>query len=152
MNKINYPLPDNEVQRFVDEIENKLLTKPKFQFSLDSIWRNDIPHEPGVYAVFEKGEFIYIGETADLRDRMTDLRRTYNHSLRNKLGKLRLEGVKVKNKYTDEIELALDNYMSNHLEISYCALNFGRKEVESMIFEKNKNQLINSTSKRGKKK
>ena len=80
MNKINYPLPDNEVQRFVDEIENKLLTQPKFQFSLDSIWRNDIPHEPGVYAVFEKGEFICFigtsgsGKTTSMRmiNRMTE--------------------------------------------------------------------------------
>lgn len=140
---------EEKVQQLVDTIEYDLLTKTKIPFGLTAQWRKNFPQLPGVYAIFENGKFVYVGETADLRDRMKDLRRTYNHTFRNKIGILRLNGVRHGNLFTAGIETELDNYMQQHLAITYHSILLGRKEVEARIVEKYKDMLINSSSVRG---
>jgi hypothetical protein len=80
---------------------------------------------------------------------MKDLRRTYNHSLRKKIGKLKLNGILEGNKYSEEIEAQLDSFMIKNLTITAHALSFGRIEVETRLIAKYKEQLLNSPNKRG---
>lgn len=141
-----------EVEAIAEAIEYDLLSKPKTAFSLEGNWNKQFPSEPGIYAVFEKKKFMYIGETSDIRERMKDVRRTYNHTFRRKLGKIRLNAELAGNLFSKETEFALDRYMVEHLEFTCHALTFGRKEVEAYIADKRNGQLLNSESFRGKKK
>lgn len=143
---------EKEIVEIVSTIETDLLSKPKLDFSTDSKWKEHFPKESGVYAVFENSKLIYIGETSELRARMGDLRRTYNHTLRNKLGVLRLKSEREGNKFSDEVENKLDAYMEKNISITFHALSFGRIEVESRLVQKHKNKLLNSVSLRGVKK
>ncbi|MBL1278775.1 MAG: GIY-YIG nuclease family protein [Fluviicola sp.] len=143
-------LPNDKIEEIVNAVESDLLHKNKIEFSIVNHWHKQFPTQPGVYAVFEKSKLIYIGETADIQSRMKDLRRTYNHTLRNKIGKMRLGGIKIGNKFSDEIEIELDVYMMNNLSVTCHSLSFGRSEVESRLIKKHENQLLNSVSLRGK--
>jgi len=150
--KIVFPFVEKEIKALVETIEVDLLTKPRVKFTLDGKWNLSFPSEPGVYAIFEKGKFIYVGETADLRERMKDVRRTYNHTFRKKLGTQRLKAKLEDNLFSPKVEIELDNYMVKYLEFTCQALSFGRKEVEARILAKHKELLVNSVSKRGSKK
>lgn len=145
-------LPENKIPEIVNAIEQDLLTQTKRSFGLGSEWKEQFPEKSGVYAIFEDSKLIYIGETAELQARMREIRRTYNHTLRKKIGKFRFSENLIGNKFSEEIESKLDMYMCEHLTIAFHALSFGRTEVESKLVEKYKDQLINSPSLRGKPK
>jgi hypothetical protein len=49
-------------------------------------WWRDIPSTAGVYAVYEGSLLIYVGETADLRERMRDFGDTRHHTLSRSVG------------------------------------------------------------------
>ena len=142
---------EEEISTMVDAIEYDLLTKPRLAFTLENKWNLNFPDEAGVYAIFEKGKFIYIGETSDLRERMGDIRRTSRHTLRKKIGRIRFKEKLEGNQFSDKIEIAVHNHMVDHLEFSFHALSFGRKEVEARIHNKHKEKLLNSNSLRGSK-
>jgi len=147
----NFPFSENEINSIVKHIEDDLLKKTRIPFLLVSNWNSNFPNEPGVYAIFDKGEFIYVGETADLRERMKDIRRTYNHTFRKKIGTVQLKATLIGYSFSSEVEVELDNYMVENLEFSFHTVNFGRKEVEFNIFKNHQNKLINSVSIRGSK-
>lgn len=151
-NKSVYTFSEEEIKTIVDTIELDLLTKPRVSFTLANNWNTNFPDKPGVYAIFEKGVFVYIGETADLKERMKDIRRTYLHTFRKKMGTHRLNAKLEGNLFSSEIEGKLDIYMVENLEFTCHALSFGRKEVEARIHSKHKDKLLNSISLRGTKK
>ncbi|MCP4176253.1 MAG: hypothetical protein GY756_00635 [bacterium] len=82
---------------------------------------------------------------------MKEVKRTYNHSFRRKLGrKLHPEINKnPKGKFSVEVEEELNNYFIKNISFSFQELNFGRLEVESYLIHKN-NGLLNSLGKRNK--
>jgi hypothetical protein len=135
-----------------ENIEYHLLNDEKLQFSYDTNWKNHFPKLAGIYAIFENSNLVYIGQTSELRSRMSDIRRTYNHTFRKKIGLLRLNGAIIKSKFSNEIEDKLTAYMVNNCSFTYCAIPFGRLEVESFLVQKYQEQLINSKSVRGIKK
>jgi hypothetical protein len=69
-----------------------------------------------------------------------------------KIGKERLKGKIIKNKFSEEMEEKLTAYMVKNLSFTFYAIPFGRLEVESFLVQKYQNQLINSKSVRGIKK
>jgi len=147
-----HQLTEDELEKVITEIDEELLNKANWKkFSYNINWNNDISKKPGVYAAFEKDELIYIGQTADLKSRMSDIRRTYNHTLRKKIGKERLKASLVKNKFSNEIEEKLTQYMVEHISFSFQPISFGRLEVESQLVKKYAEQLLNSKSVRGLK-
>lgn len=140
------------ITAIVAAVEKDLHSQTKTAFQKGSReWKSKFPEEPGVYAIFEKNKLIYIGETADIKARMGDLRNTYNHTLRKKLGKRRFKGEIIGNKFSDAIERELDAYMNAHISIAFHPLTFGRTEVEAALVAMHTG-LLNSESKRGKKK
>lgn len=96
----------------------------------------------------DKKKIIYVGETANLKDRMKDLGRTYNHTLRRSIGQ-EIIGKKVtnKDKYTDEEEKRINEYFQKNIKLSFIIIPFGRKELEEQII-KNYNPIYNKPKKR----
>lgn len=141
-----------EIISFVDKFENELIQAKRIKFSFDRNWSSNFPNKAGVYAIFDKGKLVYVGETANLKERMKEVKRTYNHSFRRKLGKFIVEGAKVvKGKFEETLELNLNEYYIDSIEFSFKELSFGRLEVESYLIHRNhKKGLLNSIGKRNK--
>lgn len=144
-------LTATEKENWINEIEREITNQAAIPFQQDVNWKKNFPKAGGVYFGYLDGKLMYIGETAELYSRMDDLRKTYNHTLRKKLGKLHLKLILVNNKFEGTGETVLNDYMESKLSIKAYAINFGRKEVEDVLVEKYKAQLLNSVSLRGKK-
>ena len=147
-----------EILKYIKDIENELLTSERILFSFDKKWSDNFIDGTkkglaGIYAIFDKDDLVYIGETANLKERMKEVKRTYNHSFRRKLGrKLHPELTKnPKGKFSNKIEDELNKYFLKNISFSYKQLNFGRLEVESyLIHIHHENGLLNSLGKRNK--
>jgi len=100
--------------------------------------------------VFDKGVLIYVGESANVKERMKDFKRTVNHTFRRKLGKHLFKGATITNgKFNDEIESYLNQYYIDNISVSAIEIIFGRTEIESNLIEKyKKSGILNSESKR----
>ncbi|MDT3710363.1 hypothetical protein BSR09_09860 [Stutzerimonas degradans] len=99
----------------------------------------DLPDSPGIYAIFENEELVYVGESGCLKERIGDLFRTRNHSFRRSLGEERFrdfvgfERATTKRGFTPEIEAALTKLCSDCLSILIVPVAFGRKEIEEQF-------------------
>jgi hypothetical protein len=106
-------------------------------------WAFAFPREAGVYAWFEDGKLIYVGESGLLWERLDDARVTMHHSLRRSLGNERLcqlQGfVKVNNKtrFVPELEAKLDDILKA-LFVCAVPVSFGRKEFEEFMIAKHR--------------
>jgi len=134
------------ISKAKEEAENSLMTNPKIKFSFDRKWSHNFLPQAGVYAIFDKGKLCYIGQTANLRERMKEVKRTYNHSFRKKIG-YTLGGIIKERKFSESIEEELNEYFENNLSFSSIAIEFGRLEIESYLIQKYKD-LLNSKQKR----
>jgi hypothetical protein len=124
-----------------------LETNNRFEFNRNSFL--SFPNSPGVYAVYLFEELIYIGESADLKDRMKDMKNTYNHTLRKKLGFHFFHDAEILGrKFSNEIENRLNLIFQHGITISFVEVNFGRTEIENYVIKMNQN-LHNSISLRG---
>ena len=75
---MKYFYEDSQLDEFLSSAESALLGATKIKFERNLSWRrNYIPDSPGVYAFFDKNSLIYIGESSNLRARMSDVCRTY---------------------------------------------------------------------------
>lgn len=141
---------EKEKQRVFKEVENHLLTSERINFSFDRKWSSNFPNDAGVYAIFDKDKLVYFGETSNLKERMKEVKRTYNHSFRKKLGKHLFENAIItKGKFSQEIEEHLNEYYLQNISFSKLELSFGRLETESFLIHKNED-LLNSKGKRNK--
>jgi len=140
-------LTEANIRKAKEDAENTLLTSSKIKFSFDRRWSHNFLSQAGVYAIFDKGTLCYIGQTANLRERMKEVKRTYNHSFRKKLG-YTLGGVIEKRKFSESIEEELNEYFKNNLTFSALAIDFGRLEIESYLIQKSDDDLLNSRQRR----
>lgn len=139
---------ESEIKAFVEKFEQQLMSSRKVPFSFDRKWSSNFPSKAGIYAIFDKNNLVYIGETANIKERMKELKRTYNHSFRKKLGRYLVKDAKIiKGKFEETLEIKLNDYYLEHISIACKALNFGRLEVESQLIHKNEG-LLNSKEKR----
>lgn len=144
-------LLSEEIDEIVIVCDVELKSSSKIKFTFDKKWSDNFPKEAGVYAIFYKNELFYIGETANLKERMKEVKRTYNHSFRKKLGKYLYPTATVNSgKYDKFIEDELDNQYKTHVEFTFRVVNFGRLEIESLLIQRNEG-LLNSIGKRDKK-
>ncbi|WP_161531199.1 hypothetical protein [Riemerella anatipestifer] len=146
---MKFNLSEVELYRILIDAEQTLFSLPKIKFERDIAWRkNYLIDSAGIYALFEKDDLIYIGETGNLIKRMSDITRTFNHTFRKQLGKKRFSGTILGGKFDDNVEALLDNYFDNDLYVSFMEVNFGRLEIEDYLVDKYKYQLLNSEKKR----
>lgn len=147
---MKYKLSQNELNTVLIKAETKLFDSPRIKFKKCKNWRNDnVPNESGIYAIFENDdELIYIGESGNLKERMNEINRTVNHSFRKQFGHLRYNGIKSKKKFSNNVEIQLDEYFANNLYVSFLPINFGRLEIETYLISKYQEKIINSIKKR----
>lgn len=110
----------------------------------------------GVYVIWKRNNQkypFYVGETKNLLSRIKDMKDTWNHSLRLKIGDEL--GCKRHKKYkrrfakkSDEIKIS--NFMESVLLISFYPIDFGRKEIEECMINEFPN-MCNRKIKRGLK-
>ena len=130
--------------------EKALFNSEKIKFIKSLKWRRDnVPSEAGIYAIFDTNDrLIYIGESGNLRKRMSEISRTVNHTFRKQIGFVYFSGIKSSKKYDDIIESKLDLYFEENIFISFLPVNFGRLEIETYLVSRNQNTILNSIKKR----
>ncbi|KAA1245839.1 hypothetical protein [Aquimarina sp. RZ0] len=147
-------LTNKDIIAHIESIDIQLKTNAKIKFEYNTNWANlNFEDSPAIYALFDKGTLVYIGQTASLLKRMKDLRKTYNHSFRKQLGRKLFETVEnKKGVFVDKDEHGLTLYFEKNIEITFTCIYFGRLEAESYLIHKNKGEnsdlLFNKIGKR----
>jgi len=142
----------NRIIEYVEKFEKELFKSEHIQFNFNKKWSSNFPDVAGIYAIYDLDKLVYVGETANLKERMKEVKRTYNHSFRKKLGKVLVEGSKiVKGKFGEKLELRLNDYYMERINFRYKEINFGRLEVESYLIHRHcENGLLNTPGKRNR--
>jgi hypothetical protein len=144
-------LTEIEILNIVEKIDQELKTNTRIKFSFDKNWTNNFPKTAGVYCIFYQDQLFYFGQSANLKERMKEVKRTYNHSFRKKLGKyLFPNSLLIKGKFSDDLENSLNEEFKAKLSFTFKEVNFGRIEIENYLMQKNKG-VLNSIGKRSKK-
>ena len=130
--------------------EHDLLNGVKIKFNRERTWSSNFSTSAGVYMLFDKEKVIYIGESANLKERMKEIKRTINHTFRRKLGKHLFKNAQLeKGKFNPEIEDVLNSYFLENISVSAIEVLFGRTEIESNLIKKYEElDILNSKSKR----
>ncbi len=143
-------LSEIEILEIVDNCEKELKSKERIKFTFDKKWSDNFPKKAGIYGIFYKENLVYVGESANLKERMKEVKRTYNHSFRRKLGKFLQPNAIIENgKFTKELETLLDENYIKYLSFTYKEVIFGRIEIENYLMQRNEG-VLNSIGKRGK--
>ncbi|MBS0354930.1 MAG: hypothetical protein JSR83_13660 [Proteobacteria bacterium] len=124
------------------EMEAALLQAPSRRIFGFESWADDIPHEAGVYAIWDifSKTPIYIGETSALRSRMGDMGRTVNHTFRRKAAKLL--------NIPSNNEAALTAEMAKRFAISFIEVQLGRAELEEFLIIRWRKTILNKPAER----
>lgn len=132
-----------EIEEYLLKIEHQLLIgSERHTIKLTREWAQSFPNEAGVYIFRENGEVCYVGETGNLRGRMSDILNTQNHNIRRNIGHSyfsnlpNFQKASSKRKFDKEIELLLSDLMEKNLTVSVLPVNLGRKEMEERLCEK----------------
>ena len=148
---------NRNVIEYLSNLEHQLLQKDNWkEISLTRKWTSTIPSKPGVYALKEGDELIYIGETGNLKGRMTDLLDSRHHTVRRTIGKKLFmshdgfEPATPKIKFPDKFENLVNKHICENLKLAYLPVDLGRKELEEHI-EENIN-IKTKLNRRGKRK
>lgn len=126
------------INQYIDKVVD-YVRKPVSTSALTRVNGSTIPSAAGVYAIYERGTLIYVGESGSLKARFGDLFRTVNHSLRRTLGKklyCALPGfapATTKKLFPVAIETQLNNYMESALTFLAIPIAFGRTEIEERL-------------------
>ncbi|WJJ96511.1 GIY-YIG nuclease family protein [Algibacter luteus] len=147
---MNIYKPSEELLDTLHLAQEKLLRAERHKFIKSAEWRrNTIPDSPGIYALFEKNnKLLYIGESGNLRKRMSEINRTVNHSFRKQIGHQKFNGIKTSKKFNDLVESKLDEYFNDELYVAFIEVFFGRLEIEAFLISNHQQFLINSMSER----
>ncbi len=147
--EMEYFLLDQDLQKLFAKADQQLFAAERIRFNKEKEWRTKKEfNRAGVYALFEKANPIYIGETGNFNKRMSDLCRTVNHTFRKHIGAEKYNEGKKVNKYSNEVETLLDKYFEENIQVAFIPVNFGRLEIESYMIEKYRAQLVNKPKKR----
>ncbi|GAG99609.1 unnamed protein product [marine sediment metagenome] len=133
-----------DAQKMLERIWQELKSSRRYTFFSSPDWKESFEPKSGVYAVWEKGEErpVYAGETANLKERMSDFEDSRHHTLRRTIGKKKFEHMEgfekatTKKKFPEHIEKLVGNYFRENLMVACLPIYFGRKEVEEYIDEK----------------
>ncbi len=146
-----------EIEHYLSNLKNALFNQNNWkEISLTRQWASQFPSQAGVYALKEKDEIIYVGETGNIRGRMYDLLDSRNHSIRRTIGKVLFSDkvgfvqATTKQKFPDQFERMVNDHISNNLKIAFLVVELGRKELEELIERDIKIEI--KLNKRGKRK
>jgi hypothetical protein len=149
-------ITDTLIEIHFDLIREHLIKDTsRIPFQLSREWCRSFPNESGVYCFFINDKLSYVGETECLRKRLADLLDTRNHTLRRTIGEkyfFDIEGYKKatsQSKFSDHIEIMVQEWISTNLKVSMCLVKIGRKEFEEWL--QNKHPEIKFLNKRKKR-
>jgi hypothetical protein len=143
-------LTDVNINEIYLRADSMLKASPQITFSFDRKWSDKFPSKAGVYAIFYNDQLFYIGESANLKERMKEIKRTVNHSFRRKLGKfIEPDALIVKGKFSPELELRLNQEYEKNISVSFVEVNFGRIEIENYLMQINQG-VLNSIGNRAR--
>ena len=109
---------------------------------LSRAWTREAPSSPGVYAIHDTIQLIYVGESGNLRGLMTDLLDSRHHQFRRNLGEFLFERTpgyspaSSKAKFPAQIEVLQNDYIEANLRICLAPTKLGRKEIEEALVDK----------------
>ena len=145
------------INKYLKECHEQLILQSPVQIHRSANWKSEIPNSPGVYILSDKrGNAVYVGESGNLRKRMSDISDTRHHSLRRSIGKKFFskergyEEATIKVKFPPHIEKLVDKYMNKKLTLKFLPVELGRKELEEYIEIKMDKEI--SFNSRGKRK
>ena len=129
-----------DTEKYLQALFDAFLVQCKSQkIELTRAWAAQFASVPGVYIFKNKNDLIYVGETGNLKGRMTDMIDTRNHTLRRNIGNklyVDVEGfVKAtsRRKFIDVIENMLNTHIVENLTVCCIPVALGRKELEEKI-------------------
>ncbi|SEW16842.1 GIY-YIG nuclease family protein [Chitinophaga arvensicola] len=128
-----------DVQQYLQLLKDKLLAAPQQFIACAKGWRKPFPQKAGAYVIRQSSRLVYIGETGNIKERMGDIVRTCNHTLRRTLGAEMYDGhpgykkATSKERFCDEIEVLLNDFMSTQLTVAFLEIELGRAELEDFI-------------------
>lgn len=123
----------NFFKEFKNELE-KSGTKLKVNFN--EKWTEEIPEAPGVYLLIDSEKVVlYVGESANLKSRLKELKLTYKHPARRKIGEIYCKLLKIdgKNRFSEECEKMLNEFFKQNITVKYMELSIGRLDVEDYL-------------------
>lgn len=93
-------------------------------------WRGiaGIPKRPGVYAIWGLRAYrrpVYVGETANLYERMKDLASWQNHTFTRK----------IKKRHRFRRPSQAREFIRDHYRVTFIPVSFGRKEIEEHLVQ-----------------
>lgn len=145
---------DIKTKKYLNTLKENLLNSKKLDIEISRSWNDNFPREAGVYVFFENDTIVYVGETTSLKDRMKDVLRTLNHTLRRKIGEHNFSNHKNYTKassitkYHPDIEIKVDQWFTKKMKMSFLPVPLGRKELEELMV-KEYNPKYNSKIRRG---
>ncbi|MEK4509468.1 GIY-YIG nuclease family protein [Paenibacillus sp. FSL K6-2524] len=130
------------LEGLIEEIENQLLQSKKYSLYSDN-WTKELPSYAGIYIIRNGEKIVYVGETANIKDRMKkDMKNTQNHTIRRNIGKYHYSNhseyypATSKKKFAPSIESLINEYCSKFLTVSFAVVHVGRLEVEEFLIMK----------------
>jgi len=144
-----------QVEKAMAVCEQILLrAENRIAIALTREWAKRFPLDAGVYAVFDKGDLIYVGETGSISARMIDFLDSRNYVLRRSIGnRLFAQGpgfrkATAHERFPDRIERLVVEYIRDHLAVVPVIVALGRTEIEEYMTAKYR-PIYNSKGKRG---
>jgi hypothetical protein len=131
---------DPAVREFLTAREAELRTATRRVLMEAPKWADDVPHDAGVYVVWEEDAPIYVGESSSLSARMSDIGRPVNHTFARKTCKAL--GI------TEASLEDLAHAMRSRYALSFATVPFGRAEVEEYLVLRWRKTLINQPAMR----
>jgi hypothetical protein len=135
-------IDDKFAQSYLDSLEDKIINEAdKKPIILTSEWTTEFPSKPGIYAIFEGVELIWVGETGNIQSRMMDLLDSRHHVLRRHIGQKKFSSepdfqkATTKNKFPPPIERKLEKWLMGNCKIAAMPVLLGRKELEERIVD-----------------
>jgi hypothetical protein len=120
--------------------EAAIIAAPRRVLAGDDDWKKDITRDAGVYVIWQEKIPIYVGETSALRARMGDLTVFEHHTFARRTCDLFGLGARDRK--------GLISVYSSNYELSFCAVPFGRKEVEEYLILRWRSSLSNKVAAR----
>lgn len=140
----------SKVLEYINKVEEELLLQNRIRFGFDLVFLKQIASYPGVYILFDSDNLCYVGESSNLRERMSDMRHTYKHTIRKKIGKFHFDGKikKGERKFCPQVEERLNKFFSEKISVAHVPIDFGRTEIEEYLVDKYEGSIYNNKSNR----
>ncbi|GEM_PF-3335678 len=150
---------DKQRTAFLGDCYSRLRGANRHDIGFGRVWaRQVLPRvkKNGVYLVFEDQKLAYVGESADIQERLAELGSIHNHPLprhiveRHYRGLWRRRRTMDPGKFRTAVRTKAHAWMQKHMKVAYLELPLGRAELEDYIVPRlNKKRRYNKPARRG---